>query len=378
MEQTKVNQDELEKQFTEFPPVSEINYNNYATEINSPSYKFKSPLKKLSQNLILLPFNKKIECKTSIDLNYRFKIRKNSQKLLSLSENANENKPHTDQDDSDNDSEISEEIQNAKIQLKKEVIVSSGNYKNDINKLILFEDYYKKFYMPPSENVSGYYDLYVTNCLKMLSIFEPASFFHDKVNEITDNIKPILNLSNKPLLILDLDETLIHSDLECRFEEHHHYLESSGGLIPLNFRPNLFEFLDFCSKHFDLVIYTASCSDYADPILDYLEKDKKYFNNRFYREHCISYHNMFLKDLTIFGKELSKTLIVDNCLFSFSHYLNNGVLITSYYNETDDLDLLSLIEFFKTIIDVEDVRVELENTFEFNKIYNNLVNVHID
>lgn len=380
---TKLNS----KQFTDILKSPNIDYTNYGTEISTYTNNFKSPLKKLSQNILYMPSSRKLECKTSIDLMKKMKIKQSSKKFLSLSENANETKISEVQIDSDNDSEISEDLHN------NNIIVSRSKQDNDkdkdkdnlINTLMekshkdkLFEDYYKKFYMPSCDNISGCYDLYVTNCLKMISVFDPQQSFDNKVFEIKENISKSLILSNKPLLILDLDETLIHSDLECKFVAHDEYIETDSGIIPINIRPNLFEFLDFCEVHFDLVIYTASCADYADPILDYLEKSKKYFKKRFYREHCICYRNLYLKDLSIFNKPLNQTLIVDNCIFSFAYYLSNGVLITSFYNDVEDLDLLSLIEFFKSsILNCPDVRTELENTFEFKKIYNNLINVNI-
>jgi Dullard-like phosphatase family protein len=374
---TKLNS----KQFNDLLKSPNVDYNNYGTEISTYTNNFKSPLKKLSQNIFVMPSSRKMECKTSIDLSKKMKIKQSSKIFLSLSENANDSKISSDQMDSDNDSEISEDQLNnntivSRPKQEKDILINSVNEKSE--KDIIFEDYYKKFYMPSCDNVTGCYDLYVTNCLKMISVFDPQYSFDSKVFEIKESINKSLNFTNKPLLILDLDETLIHSDLECKFVAHDEYIETESGIIPINIRPNLYEFLDFCALHFDLVIYTASCSDYADPILDYIEKNKKYFMKRFYREHCICYRNLYLKDLSIFNKPLNQILIVDNCIFSFAYYLSNGVLITSFYNDVEDLDLLSLIEFFKSsILNTPDVRVELEATFEFKKIYNNLINVNI-
>jgi Dullard-like phosphatase family protein len=371
-------------------------YYNYGTDISTYTDNFKSPLKKLSQNILSIPSSRKPEYKTSIDLIQKLRIKQSSKKLLSLSENSCSN--HLSKEvDSDNDSDYEDLLDGYLIssrskakgkseeKLDKQENLDNNNDNNLISSTVnksdkdkLFEEYYKKFYMPASENIPGCYDLYITNCLKMISVFEQQQSFENRVLEIKETIGSSIIWSNKPLLILDLDETLIHSDLECKFVAHDIYIETDSGIIPVNIRPNLFEFLDFCVDHFDLVIYTASCSDYADPILDYLEKDKKYFKRRFYREHCILYRNLYLKDLSIFNKPLTQTLIVDNCIFSFAYYLSNGVLITSFYNDAEDLDLLSLVEFFKSsILNCPDVRIELESTFEFNKIYNNLINVNV-
>jgi CTD small phosphatase-like protein 2 len=168
-----------------------------------------------------------------------------------------------------------------------------------------------------------------------------------------------------------------------KYDKHDKYLEITCGVIPLNIRPHIYDFLDYCLEYFEMAIYTASCSDYADPILDYIEQigGKKYFKYRFYREHCIYYKSLFIKDLSIFGKPMDQIIIVDNCLFSFAHYLDNGVLITSFYEDEEDLDLLSIIEFFKSSIldtDSTDVREVIKNTFEFSNIFSNLKNIEFN
>ena len=396
------------------------NLNNYNTEIgctniNKILSNIKCPLKKLSENIVIKNI-KKTACKTSIELtSLKNKIKQSSKKLYDKSEAYVDSKA---QKVADNDSEMDSEISDNSLDDPSR----SEKSKSKFNDLIA------KYYMGSAENVSGNYDAYVTNCLKLISYFKKRDYFvklnlynnliddlndryYNKLNKLSSlnnitsynssNIEGNSNSnkneiktnkdeeakkatcfefsSNKQLLILDLDETLIHSDLDLKYSAHDKYIElSDGSVIPLNIRPYVKEFLEFCLDYFDIVIYTASCSDYADPILDYLEDEikGKFFKYRLYREHCVVYGNFFIKDLIIFNKPLEKTIIVDNNLFSFSHYLNNGVLVTSFYNESDDLDLLSLIEFFKaSIINTNDVRKEIASTFEFEKILTSLKNI---
>lgn len=265
---------------------------------------------------------------------------------------------------------------------------ASSRYSNQSNEINFstFDEQFRKYYMGSTENVAGLYDLYVTNCIKLISYIDSKESFMSRIEEIRQSINNNMKLEfskDKPLLILDLDETLIHSDLEMKYEKHDKYLEISSGVIPLNIRPHIYDFLDYCFEYFEMAIYTASCSDYADPILDYIEqeKGKKYFKYRFYREHCIYYKNLFLKDLSIFGKSMDQIIIVDNCLFSFAHYLDNGILVTSFYEDEEDLDLLSIIEFFKSSIldaDSTDVRDVIKNTFEFSNIYQKIKNIEFN
>ena len=70
--------------------------------------------------------------------------------------------------------------------------------------------------------------------------------------------------SNRQLIILDLDETLIHSA----------YLDLKINQDPIKYkyfyiyqRPYLKEFLNAVSDHFDLAIWSASKSDYVKTII---------------------------------------------------------------------------------------------------------------
>ena len=73
----------------------------------------------------------------------------------------------------------------------------------------------------------------------------------------------------KPLLILDLDETLIHT---------YHFDET---IIKFYYRPGLIHFLDIISKYYHIVIFTAAQPQYADSILNKIESNKKYFLKNF-------------------------------------------------------------------------------------------------
>lgn len=333
---------------------------NYGTEIASNYLKnsLKWPLSKLSEKFI--DKRDKLNCKTSMNLIECNKIKERSMKLLFLSEAYIES---AHKSATDHDSEIDSDLSS-----------TSLDYPENSDKAKMkFEELINRYYMCSSENIQGNYDAYVTNCLKLIGYFKKQSFFFNKNEFIKESIKlqyGKLKLSNKPLLILDLDETLIHSDLDMKWSAHDFYIKTEDdSVIPINIRPYLFEFLEFCNINFDIIIYTASCKDYADPVIDFIEKEKSYFKYRFYREHCISYGSFLLKDISIFEKPLNQTLIIDNNLFSFAHYLKNGILISSYYNESNDLDLVSLMEFFnQSIIGKEDIREEIERTFEFNKI----------
>jgi CTD small phosphatase-like protein 2 len=104
-------------------------------------------------------------------------------------------------------------------------------------------------------------------------------------------------------LVLDLDETLVH------------YLEV-GGEGTFFVRPGCDKFLTEMAELYEVVIFTAAMQDYANWVLDTIDK-KKRIKYRLYRQHAIHYGRGFVKDLSRIGRDLSKTIIVDNIAENF-------------------------------------------------------------
>lgn len=65
------------------------------------------------------------------------------------------------------------------------------------------------------------------------------------------------------------------------------------------------------STYYELVVFTAGLKDYADWILDDLDRTG-FIQYRLYRDHCKFKHGVYLKDLTKLGRHLSKVIIIDN------------------------------------------------------------------
>jgi TFIIF-interacting CTD phosphatase-like protein len=77
----------------------------------------------------------------------------------------------------------------------------------------------------------------------------------------------------KKTLVLDLDETLVHSLYESKLKKYKQpdykiHLEESNCKIYVNKRPGTDIFLQTLSEFYELVIFTASLKVYADPLMD--------------------------------------------------------------------------------------------------------------
>ena len=81
-------------------------------------------------------------------------------------------------------------------------------------------------------------------------------------------------------------------------------------------RPYCNKFLTELSFHYELIIFTAAMQDYADWVLDQIDKDKC-ISHRMYRQHALPYGPIFVKDLSRIGRDLSRTIIVDNVAENF-------------------------------------------------------------
>ncbi|NJR31422.1 hypothetical protein HC762_01465 [bacterium] len=138
-------------------------------------------------------------------------------------------------------------------------------------------------------------------------------------------------------LILDLDETLIHSLAKGGRMSSGHMVEVKlnapvglsaspnapviGPQHPILYyvhkRPHCDEFLRKICQWFKLVVFTASVQEYADPVIDWLEQERKFFQGRFYRQHCTFRNGAYIKDLSSIEPDLSRVAILDNSPMSY-------------------------------------------------------------
>ena len=113
-------------------------------------------------------------------------------------------------------------------------------------------------------------------------------------------------------------------------------------------------------QFYEVVIYTASLSKYADPLMDILD-DKKSCSSRLFREHCTFYQGMYVKDLSELGRDMKDVLIIDNSPTAYLFQPDNALPISSWYEDKADRCLYDYIPFLTALSKVEDVRPILKS-----------------
>ncbi|RWS21334.1 TFII-F-interacting CTD phosphatase: including NLI-interacting factor-like protein, partial [Leptotrombidium deliense] len=140
-----------------------------------------------------------------------------------------------------------------------------------------------------------------------------------------------ISLVKRKILVLDLDETLIHSHHDGVVRQMvkpgtppDFVLKVTIDRHPVRFfvhkRPHVDYFLDVVSQWYDLVIFTASMEIYGAAVADKLDNDRRVLQKRFFRQHCTLDYGSYTKDLSSITNDLSSIFILDNSPGAYRAY----------------------------------------------------------
>ncbi|KIW11271.1 phosphatase PSR1 [Exophiala spinifera] len=171
-------------------------------------------------------------------------------------------------------------------------------------------------------------------------------------------------LKGRKCLILDLDETLVHSSFKI--------LNQADFTIPVEIegqyhnvyvikRPGVDQFMKRVGELYEVVVFTASVSKYGDPLLDQLDIHKV-VHHRLFRESCCNHQGNYVKDLSQVGRDLKDTIIIDNSPTSYIFHPQHAVPISSWFSDAHDNELLDLIPVLEDLAgpQVQDVSLVLD------------------
>lgn len=120
-------------------------------------------------------------------------------------------------------------------------------------------------------------------------------------------------------------------------------------------RPGCQEFIIEVGKYFEVVIFTASLSKYAIPLMNILDPTGV-APQRLFREHCTQFNGQFVKDMSRVGRRMEDIIIIDNSPNSYQFQPENGMPILSWYDDPTDNELMRFVPSLRLLAQVDDVR----------------------
>lgn len=180
--------------------------------------------------------------------------------------------------------------------------------------------------------------------------------------------------SSRVCCVIDLDETLVHSSFRpIDNADFQVPVEIDGNLhrVFVLERPHLAAFLTKMGELFECVLFTASLSKYADEVADHIDPTNV-FAHRLFREACVYDRGNYVKDLSKLGRDLDRTIIIDNSPASYLFQPQNAIPCSSWFDDKNDTLLQDMIpemeaianssreEFYELIRKVQD-RIQYYN-----------------
>ena len=306
----------------------------------------------LIENYMKLHFNNYLKHKKIYNLKIKNKDNLNTKinidKSPNLSFSNNSNNEENSKNYSENSNENSEDINHISSTNLKDKILSPGD--DDIC--------LPKKTSPPKDNFQGDDDICFYNIRNI-------------------NMQP--NNNKKKLLILDLDETLVHSSFLPLGKDKNNKVIEPDIFLKILFdkkyydlyvltRPYIYEFLNDMSKIFIIYIFTASVKEYANPLLNEIDTDN-IISKRLFRDSCtLSNDGKFIKNLNNLNYNLKDVILVDNNPISYRFNKANGIPIKSWHNDKNDKELLKMRNFLNFLSYVDDVRYYIPKVVENDAI----------
>ena len=95
------------------------------------------------------------------------------------------------------------------------------------------------------------------------------------------------------------------------------------------------------ADYFEVVVFTASLSKYAEPLVKLLDPQHDWCSFILFREHCTFLENeeAYVKDLSLLGRNLKDVIILDNSPTSYFFQPENALASKSWYDDPKDREL---------------------------------------
>jgi carboxy-terminal domain RNA polymerase II polypeptide A small phosphatase len=121
------------------------------------------------------------------------------------------------------------------------------------------------------------------------------------------------------------------------------------------------------AQHYELVIFTASLSKYAEPLMNQMDTSG-FCTMRLFREHCTYINGVFTKDMSRLGRNPKDCMILDNSPSAYMLQPEQAMPIISWYDDPKDRQLYDLIPLFIQLSQINDCRDGIQRFVKNNLV----------
>ncbi|XP_072245355.1 CTD small phosphatase-like protein 3 isoform X2 [Leuresthes tenuis] len=223
--------------------------------------------------------------------------------------------------------------------------------------------------MSPEQGVFGYGSIDLLAGDEDDDVFDPFTFIKNIPSQSQHSqprirdIPPKTRSTPEGTLVVDLEETLMFSSLNVIEEAEYTFYTSFQDhqyKVYMILRPHVREFLQAMAKVYELFVYTCAKKEYAEKILEILDPQRKLFRHRLYQDDCACVLGHYIKDLGTLGRDLTKTVVLDNAPHTYPYHLMNTIPIKSWSGEPADRELQRLIPYMERLATAEDFQEVLK------------------
>jgi RNA polymerase II subunit A small phosphatase-like protein len=191
---------------------------------------------------------------------------------------------------------------------------------------------------------------------------------------------PLAEDEGKLCVVLDMDETLLHSQL---FQEQYPIHEQWPLERKPDFKLNMFKkegyniahvhkrngvdhFLQQCSEHFEVIVFTAAHPIYARPVLDIIDKHGTLIKKRLYRDSTTPYGGLqYTKNIALLGRDMKRCLLIDDDPGVMLPQPDNAFPIKRWIDDDTDTELQTAFDLLMQMKELDDVRPFLRDQIDF-------------
>ena len=218
-----------------------------------------------------------------------------------------------------------------------------SNNKNTTEKIMPF---FKELENKTFIEIKTFFDQNIYQQNKIYGYIFPSILENDLNKEKTQEKISFIKKDKmkKFTLFLGLEDILVNLKIE----------DESDSKGTLKLRPGIIPFLREIQKYYEIFVFSLSENEIADHLINSIDKRKKFFDYRLYRENLNIINDQFVIDLSKFNRPLEKSIIISNLPQIYQLQKENSINIKSYYKEDlNDNILKKLLSILKNIVEEE-------------------------